>query len=200
MPFQPTTDGALAILHWSFGNVLFTNHLWFSQSDFDASDLTALATALYVAPSGGLSSTWSLLLTLENVEAIDMRSEGAESRQIGDGSVAGVNDNNPLPLSMALVVTLRTLRRGRAYRGRLYMAGYTEASMDTGVWIQDTITKTLSYIEQLEIAAEALGWTFGVRSGQLDGVPRAAGIITPIVAREVRSPQVGHQRSRVKRG
>lgn len=43
---------------------------------------------------------------------------------------AGGEAGDPLPENVAALVSLRTDRRGRSYRGRCYWPGYTEASAD----------------------------------------------------------------------
>jgi len=46
--------------------------------------------------------------------------------------IAGADGGDPLPASVALVVTLRTALRGRSHQGRVYTGPYTEAGNTAG--------------------------------------------------------------------
>lgn len=199
MAFQPTTNGARVILRWSQGATTWTNHLWFTHPDFDASDQAELAEAIYTMEEDDYIHELHPTTVWDRVEVIDERQQGAEMRMYGDSSRSGSNLGQALPPLLAVVVTLSTQRRGRSYRGRVYLSGHTEEELEHGSWSSVLVTAAEDFIAAIEIAAESLGWTFGVRSGQLDHVLRPAAIITPVTGREVRSPLPGTQRRRSRR-
>ena len=199
MAFQPTTNGARVILRWSQGTMLWSNHLWFSHPDFDASDQAELAEAIYTMEDPGYIHLMQPATIWERVEVVDEREQGAEMRMYGDASRNGGHLGERLPPLLAVVVTLTTQKRGRAYRGRVYLSGLSEEELVHGSWSSLMMTAAEDFIAAIEVAAESLGWTFGVRSGQLDGVLRPAAIITPITGRTVRSAVPGTQRRRSPR-
>lgn len=199
MAFQPTTNGARVILRWHQGATTWSNHLWFTHPDFDASDQAELAEAIYTMEENDYIHELPGVTVWDRVEVIDERSQGAEMRMYGDSSRPGENVGEPLPPLLAVVVTLTTQKRGRSYRGRVYLSGHTEDELENGAWTSTLVTAAEDFIAAIEVAAENLGWTFGVRSGQLDGVLRPAAIITPVTGREVRSPLPGTQRRRNRR-
>jgi hypothetical protein len=199
MAFQPTTNGARVILRWSQGVYVWSNHLWFSHPDFSASDQAELAEAIYTMEEDAYIHELHSATVWDRVEVIDEREQGAEMRLYGNSSRDGGNLGEMLPPLLAVVVTLTTQRRGRSYRGRVYLGGHTEEELENGSWSTTLVTAAEDFITAIEIAAENLGWTFGVRSGQLDGVLRPAAIITPVTGREVRSALPGTQRRRSRR-
>jgi hypothetical protein len=99
----------------------------------------------------------------------------------------------------ACVLTLRTNKRGRSYRGRIYLTGFSEDEIANGRWSSSLQTA----IENLGVAinenTSAIDWVWCVRSTQEDGVPRTTAVMTPITSWEVRSDIPGIQRRRAKR-
>lgn len=54
--------------------------------------------------------------------------DGTSAQTVITHILAGLSAGDPLPVSIALVVTLRTLLRGRSHRGRVYTGPYDEVS------------------------------------------------------------------------
>ena len=52
--------------------------------------------------------------------------DGTSAQTVITHALAGLDTNDPLPASQSLVVTLRTLLRGRSRRGRAYQGPWTE--------------------------------------------------------------------------
>ncbi len=59
--------------------------------------------------------------------------DGVSASTVISHVTAGVDGADPLPVSVALVVTLRTILRGRSHRGRVYTGPYAEDSNLAGV-------------------------------------------------------------------
>lgn len=79
---------------------------------------------------------------------------------------AGLNGLDILPLSVALVVTLRTALAGRRYRGRTYLSGFAEDSnQGNGTASAAAIIAAEAFIQALEtIIVAGNEWSLGVMS------------------------------------
>jgi hypothetical protein len=89
-------------------------------------------------------------------------------------SVTGSNSGSqPLPAQVAAVVTLRTAKRGRSFRGRIYAFGFTEATNQADATIEAIVAQNLT--DRLEglnagLQAEAVSATIVVASRKLASV------------------------------
>jgi len=99
-----------------------------------------------------------------------------------------------------MCITVRTIYRGRSYRGRFYLSGFDETVITDGLWGAGTISPIVGLFEDWLTAIGTHGFTYGVRSGTLDGVVRPSAIVTTATAWESRSPAPTSQRRRVHRG
>ena len=132
-------------------------------------------------------------------EVIDERVQGGALVQNTNGIWGGTESTHALPPSTCLVLTLRTESRGRAYRGRLYLTGIAESDWQPTGFASRVLDGWESWADSLQAAAEAIGWMWGVRSAQFNGVPRPQAIITPIIGWDARSVRPGQQRRRNQR-
>lgn len=81
------------------------------------------------------------------------------------GSVIGTGTGDPLPLQIALAVTLRTAKAGSSFRGRVFLAGFTEATNDTAHnAIAATGTAAVAFVVAVQNALKANGMDLGVLS------------------------------------
>lgn len=200
MAFQPTENGARIIVEWNStdqGN--WTNHLWASKTSFTQQDMQLLAEEVAASLQNDAIPYLSTGCGFALVRVVDERSEGAPQVIVTDASGGGVA-SDMLPISLTVCVTLRTQRRGRAYRGRVYIAGFVENQLDNQVWSGEAVNQALDIVTAIQDACSTTGWTFGVRSGQLDGTPRQEAIITPVISVLSRSSLVTSQRRRNRRG
>lgn len=200
MTFLDTIDGCRVIVQ-SIGEdtILGTNHLWVSQPDYDAADQLALANAVNgVLLGSGLKGVVDDAITWR-VKTVDERTyDGAIV--YNTGSVAGgESGGQKLSDHTACITTLYTAKRGRAYRGRLYFFGFTEQSWDGFQYDAGVAAACLTFLFGFQEAVEALGWTWGVRTAQQDGVKRAHALIEPVISYTVRSRVPGSQRRRERR-
>lgn len=199
MAFQPTENGLRLILNWDATQMgRFTNHIWFARPSYTQQDVIDLAEAIDETDFETLVGPWHQSVSLTSIALVDEREQGAPQvivnvNQLGNAS------GELLPISLCLCVTLRTSLRGRSYRGRFYAGGLSETNQQDGMWNQAVITPILDFIQHWRDFAVQEGWNMGVRSGQINGVPRAEAIVVPIIHHEVRSPIVTHQRRRVRR-
>lgn len=81
----------------------------------------------YMNLVGAMHTEWHL----DSVVVTDLRTEGAPQFQSSSSMpVDGTSSANPLPYQAALVVSWLTALRGRSFRGRTYLGGFTEAASD----------------------------------------------------------------------
>ena len=109
----------------------------------------------------------------------------------------GVVNTPSVPNNVAYCVTLRTPKRGRAFRGRSYVAGLAQ-----GFVINSTIDNTAlgfiagAYSDWL-VALQSEDLELVVASRQLNGAPRAVGVGTPVFATDATDTTVDSQRRRL---
>lgn len=199
MAFQPTEDGLRIIYRFQSGTWRWTNHLWASKPDYTDTDVNALLDEiednLDQFGLGALSDATSMY----QLDAVDERTQGASSyiRQLT--GITGTASGDKAAVQLACVVTLRTALRGRAYRGRVYIAGHAEQEITNGMFTANAQEASVSLANFVRTSAIETGWTAGVRSGFLNGVQRQQAIVVPIIAAEVRSAIPGSQRRRSNR-
>jgi hypothetical protein len=111
---------------------LFTGGGAPATSDFTA--LTAKLLKLYTgaAYAGGqkVSQHWPAATTLDDVTYTPL--DGTSTSTIQGFGVAGAEAAEALPSEVALCMTLRTAIRGRSYRGRVFLGGFTEVLNTAG--------------------------------------------------------------------
>jgi hypothetical protein len=94
-------------------------------------------------------------------------------------NVAGTASGAPLPNAVAAMISWSTALRGRSFRGRSYLPGFTESVSDGNSPDAGTITA-------LEAFADDLIANYGGGSGPALGVAsRKLGVLNPITARSV---------------
>lgn len=134
MPLPLIADTARAVAEWTLPNgrqganiwhIRKTSALtWSVAADTFASAMTTwinvaapgATTALKTHLSNGCRFERLRFTVLDGVTA-------SFTRTIG---ISGVDASAPLPVNVALVITLRTALRGRRNRGRIYIAGFAE--------------------------------------------------------------------------
>jgi hypothetical protein len=122
-PFVPDTVKIAAEQH--IGDSAMVNTFYCRFASPSDSDLLDMANAVhdswgYLYPH--LSTAWSL----DQVVATDIDHAGGH-QQINATSQAGSLSDNPIPYQAAGLITWRTNRVGRNFRGRSYIGGWTEA-------------------------------------------------------------------------
>jgi hypothetical protein len=130
---------------------------------------------------------------------VDMRTVDGTQVLVNTSSVAGGESGDVLPVSAALVLTLRTEKRGRSYRGRLYLAGFGEDHWEGANYDGALTGALLTDFAAFETAVNAAGWTWVVASYYNNGSARSAAIGTTVSNYVFRSAQAGTQRRRLDR-
>jgi len=201
MAFIPTEDGARAIFEYSIGgDLIASNHLWFSKPDFTALDMESLAGA--VAALGFANNGMKDFIHQSvdfSVRVIDERTYQGTIYRLSDPDWDGEDVTEFYSKNDAMVLTLYTSKRGRAYRGRLYLWGFCEDGLDNGGYSATCQLSVTTSIAEMQSTALAAGWVWCVRTSQVDKVPLNPCTLTPITNYQIRSALPGTQVRRTRR-
>jgi hypothetical protein len=86
----------------------------------------------------------------------------------GGAAVPGTDGSTLLPPQVAFVVTLRTARAGKSYRGRVYLPGFATGALAAGGLVNAGIrTSSVAFIEALRTGLPSNGLTLAVVSRKL---------------------------------
>lgn len=120
------------------------------------------------------SSNAKIMLTADNtlseVTATDLTSQGApQSRSLV--GIAGTASGTSAPLNVALVVSHRTEKRGRSYRGRTYLSGIPEPQIENvnlakAAYAADVVSR----FGDLQTTLDGAGYDLVVASKRHNGV------------------------------
>jgi hypothetical protein len=199
MAFVETQDGAKVVLTWASDFGPWSNTLWFRKADFTTTDLETLALRVKKTFVDDFVDLLAVGVSLPSVQAYDMRTYDGEIRVASYSDGTGDVDDDVLPPSVCMVATLRTGKRGRAYRGRFYSAGWAELNLSDGEFGATQMGDLETALDSLRTTLAAYGWAWGVRTTQVDGVPLDPYTITDITTIEVRNGIPGSQRRRNRR-
>lgn len=198
MTFRATENGCRFVLNWVSGGLIrATNHFWFAKVGFDESGMEALAGAFW--------NGWNANNGIKDYISDDVR---WTARLVDERTYDGpVVLNDPVNIdgedvfeiddwTVALVLSIYTGKRGRAYRGRLYFPGFGADVKAGGIYAQAAATAALVSLDAMHTATQLIGWTWGVRTSQVDHVQVNPAIITPLTTYSFRSLIGGNQRRR----
>lgn len=140
----------------------------------------------------GIGSAWwtsdlAAVMTTDNVlrqvRATDVSIEGGGVSTATVGT-AGAIAPPMLPLGTPIVVSLRTLKRGRSYRGRVYLSGVAEAnrSSPTDLTAGFAGITLPARFAALQANAFAAGFDMSVASKQHNGLPTIPAEVNKVVA------------------
>lgn len=205
MSFQPCPDIAKAAIRFRLFGQDVVNTLHF-RSNVPMNPTIVGNIAAYV--DGWVSS--SLLpaltgaVTYRETTVTDLSEEGGTQVINGDagGQNGGLFYTGNLPNQTALVVSFRTLRSGRSYRGRNYLAGWSGTQLEGpntflgGVifGVSSAYNAMLADLNSLGSSAE---YNWVVLSRFLNKEPRSAGLGTPVDRIQITSVDIKSQRRRM---
>lgn len=137
-----------------------------------------------------IDAEWSDQVTLDRVTVRDLRTANLPefAAQVNRD---GLDIEPPIPPMSSLVVTLRTAKAGRSFRGRVYLPGWSEGTnVLTGVASTAAQQASLAFIQDLmSVVVEGNTWSLGVASITL-------GEINAVTSAEVRDAVWDTQRRR----
>ena len=171
----------------------------FVDSLFAAVKADAATTSLLALMPGTITFTGLSVRDISQANRAEFNSTGA--------AVAGTGTGDPLPLSNACCVTIRTAGAGKSFRGRVYITGFNESQNDaTGRQAAAVNTACQAFIQAVDFHTTVVGAIIGVLSPPRDAVTipavnRAAkpGFVTARTAFETRNTKWESQRRRTGR-
>ncbi len=123
----------------------------------------------------------SSLVTLRQTRATDMTAQGAPVR-FHTVNQAGANAGVALPNNVAAVISGRTEKRGRSYRGRTYVGGMPASAQSTPTIIDSSWLSTkLIEFGDLQTAMSALNFDMVIASTRHNGVVTSPAELNEIV-------------------
>jgi len=179
MTFKPSPDCAKVVIHYLCQGQKFINILHFQNTnDFDTGDLGDLAEAIADSWVANIMPLLSNQISITEVDAVDLRTQsGPEAQHIVTPPVAGSLTSPMLPSNVAVVLTKRTAKRGRSYRGRIYIPGAVHSQESGPLEIGTTaLANLISGLEAVLSDVDISPWVWGVLSFFLNKVARSQGV------------------------
>jgi len=207
MAFIPTPPGtAKLVVNGLLNNEPVVNIHYYTSGDdspLTSADLASLGTRFMAAWWPVARVQLSVNYILSSVEVFDASQQGGAYAVIpATDPTGGVVTGNSLPANAAFVVTKRTGRAGRSYRGRTYIAGLSESLTD-GNFVAGVFTSAqvaaLGAARDLPGVAPDRSWLMAIASFMENKVPRAVAVMTPVLVVEARDNRVDTQRRRLPR-
>jgi hypothetical protein len=145
----------------------------------DLSDLSATGEAWFTSHLDALMGTD---VTLRQVRATDMTSQGAP-QDIETSGLAGTAGNTSMTNNVARVVSHRTAKRGRSYRGRSYLSGVPKG-LDTSATSFTTghATDLVNAFTSLQSTLDTIGFDIVVASTQHNGAVTNPAELNEVIA------------------
>lgn len=150
-------------------------------------DMNELGAHLVTWWSTTLRSNLPVNISLQRIQITDQTFENAPSIAYSTGlPLLGTNVGPSLPNNVAMVVTKRTLFRGRSYRGRIYHPGLLE-----GIVVNNTIDSGFAtsvknaYAALISFTTLSDAWEMCVVSRYANNNPREVAVVTPVWSMDV---------------
>jgi hypothetical protein len=185
MTFIPASGCVRISLQFSYSGQTVVNTISLKKSTtVDESDLPLLCSAAQGWWETYLKPSCHADFRLETISAIDLTSDSGPSyTQTLSPTIAGTSTGDKLPANAAAVISWRTAFRGRSYRGRMYVSGFTDAALYSATRI------TAAFQAVLVVAAANLSTFFSpydyshvVISRYTDGAPRTSGFAALVLS------------------
>jgi len=168
MPFIPIPNSASLCFdfvsagqNWQFCLVVRK-----SSGSITPTDLNIIAgegAGWWTATFKALLGSWN---TLKQVRVTDQQVEGG-AQDIVTVNTAGTASGTIMALNAPMCISLRTQRRGRSYRGRVYVSGIVQANMnDSVLWGSGAVTAFPAAIATLQASLDTAGYDVVVASKQ----------------------------------
>lgn len=199
MPFVPVPDTCMIELIYDYQGSVMENVLYYSGLNVnDGGVLLGLAGNAFESWGATFKNYQSNALTLREVKATDLSSETGATAVYTPGSQnVGSRPDEGLPANCAMLLSVKTLKRGKSYRGRIYVPGLTEDQCAGSTWSGGAVTAFNTYFGSWDFL-ENDGEPYGMQvvSRFHNGAPRAIGVHTDVTGWTAK-PTVASQRRRL---
>jgi len=145
-------------------------------------DLAAITSAAHTWWTSVLKADLTTATTLRQIRATDLTSQGAP-QDIETINETGTSTSAEIGLNSALVVSERTEKRGRSYRGRVYLSGLNVDALVSAVDVAGgTASAYAAAFAGLQGSLDTLGFDTVVASKQHNGVETNPAEVNEVVA------------------
>ena len=145
-------------------------------------DLQTVGTAAHTWWTNSLKPDMTINTRLNECKVTDMTAQGAP-QHIETINQAGTSAADEIGLNSALVVSGRTEKRGRSYRGRAYISGMNVDGMNDAVNVAaSTATAFGTIFAGLQSALKTLGFDVVIASRQHNGTPTNPAELNEVIA------------------
>lgn len=199
MPFVPTLNGIKVELRMLLAGQQIENcfHVR-TRGASPGSVLEDVAIATYTWAAADYFDNLSEDVTLREVYATDISSAtGPVYTATSEITTVGAVTEPSVANNVAFCLSLRTDSRGRSYRGRWYVAGFTRLAVNDSAVPGSFANALVASVDALADALSSLDVDMGVLSLVSNGVPRTEGVITPITSITYTDLTVDSQRRRL---
>jgi hypothetical protein len=123
-------------------------------------------------------------LSLVEVKLTDLTTQFGPVVEYTTGlPLVGANVNATMPNSVAIVMTKRTVFRGKSFRGRIYHPGLVESQVTNNQLVPATQTSLLAaYTALISLEGSSGVFNLQVVSRQQNNAPLELGVATPVIA------------------
>ena len=189
MPFVPVLNTALVEVRVLANGQKCENTLWFERNTpFDAEVLAGLAEAVADWWVAECAPTISSGVQLVEVVATDQSTAtGLQVSFAFPDPTFGDSTPNIMPNNVTMAVSFRTALRGRSFRGRNYIIGFTEDQVAGNSFVAGIDAIWVGNYQALIAVGDGAGtaWVVASRFSGVDPdtgqpIPRVAGVTTPI--------------------
>src|SRR5680860_412131 len=162
MPLSPVPNVVQAELVYTWDQQVVENVLHFEAAGaLSIPNMQSLGTYLVNWYDLGLQGAHPTTIALTSLKLTDLTSDTAPALDYTTGlPLIGVNTSPSLPNNVAVVMSKRTIFRGRSYRGRIYHPGLAEdqvvANNVNALTLADFVTE---YEKLLSFTAGTETWT-----------------------------------------
>lgn len=185
MPFIPAPGILQAELVYNWDSQVVQNVLQFEPD-------TALTPTLMLEVGLFLRNWWNTALKgsspsnlqLVNIKLTDLTTVNAPSFNYATGlPLVGTGGSPSLPNNCALVITKRTIFRGRSFRGRIYHPGLYESIVSGNTVDAGAVTSFVTAWSQLiSFTTTGAAWNMVVMSRYSDLAPRSEAVSTEVLS------------------
>lgn len=121
-------------------------------------------------------------LTFRSIKFTDLTSQIGPTITYAAGlPLVGIDASASLPNNCALVITKRTVLRGRSYRGRIYHPGLCEGDVIANAVTPAFVVSMVARYEMIRVLVTAsTTWRMAVVSRFTNGNPRVAADVNPV--------------------
>lgn len=172
--------------------------LYFSAAGgFSEANMTTLGTDLVTWWDDNLAPILSSEFSLTECFLTDLRTATSPTVSVGPFTThLGDVGSDSLPNNCALCVSFRTNARGKSSRGRNYLCGIPEASVNGSIIDNTVIAAAVAAYTELRTGGILGIFQWVVCSRFTGGAPRTEGLTRPVTGELVTNPAIASQRRR----